>query len=313
MSQILRLSAAFKQWLERVDPYYTQRIILRKSVYLATLVTAINFIARPEVFAAYAFPIMLLASFYELPSFTTYRQKYRALVLSFMLAAIGCVLFYLMYPYKFYLLITAMAYYYAIYAYAHLWFPQFKPCILQTILVAALNMTVLPSASLQIGIDMFFCVTLGLLVTFFALKLHPNLYAHVWQRALQLYTLSVEHEIGHAINKLDTANFMHGITHLNTIRNYKHLLPRTRLINRMKMTLNIRNISFILTHLYYQDKNEAFWFEFQAQVRELRLALVASRPCQEPRWVDTLDKNEAYAQANLAQAIQQWNKICLMR
>ena len=64
-----------QNWLERVDPYYTQRIILRKGLYLAVWLTAINWLAKPDVFAAYAATPMLLAGIYDSPSFVSFREN----------------------------------------------------------------------------------------------------------------------------------------------------------------------------------------------------------------------------------------------
>jgi hypothetical protein len=311
MNILLRLKHSIALWLEKVDPYYTQRIILRKGLFLAVLMTAINWIAKPDVFGAYAVPAMLLAGFYELPSLNTYKQKDQALVFGFIVSGIGCVTFYLLFPFKFTLLFFALAHFTALYFFSDRYFPKFKPLVLQTIVVSAINMTILPAASLQIAIDMFFCVMLSLMVTFIAFKIHPNLYAKVWHRAFSYYLAAVVEEIGHAINKFDTHTFATGAAHLNVLRAYRRLLPRKLLLNITKTTVNIRNIQFALNHIYLKDKDEQFWYSFQKEVNTFRLAVIAKNSLNLPLTNKSeTDFTQNYVTESLRKSINNWNKIC---
>ena len=307
------ISLKFKRWLERVDPYYTQRIILRKGLYLAVWLTAINWLAKPDVFAAYAATPMLLAGFYESQSLISFREKEQALVFGFIVGGIGCVTFYLLFPFKFILMFFALAHFATLYFVCDRYYPKFKPFILQTIVVSALNMSTLPAGNLQIAIDMFFCVMLGLFVTFIAFKVHPNLYARVWQRGFTHYLSCVDAEIGHAINKLDTHTFVEGARHLNVIRAYRRLLPHNVLRNATKATTCIRNIQFALNHIYLKDKDVEFWSEFQHQLAEFHLAVAKQTPClvlainnHAPEFT------QDYVIRNLNKSILNWNKICAL-
>lgn len=307
------ISLKFKRWLERVDPYYTQRIILRKSLYLAVWLTAINWIAKPDVFAAYAATPMLLAGFYESQSLISFREKEQALVFGFIVGGIGCFTFYLLYPFKFTLMFFALAYFATLYFFCDRYYPKFKPFILQTIVVSALNISTLPAGNLQVAIDMFFCVMLSLFVTFTAFKVHPNLYARVWQRGFTHYLSCVDAEIGHAINKLDTHTFVEGARHLNVIRAYRRLLPHNVLRNATKATTCIRNIQFALNHIYLKDKDVQFWSEFQHQLAEFHLAVSKQTPClvlainnHAPEFT------QDYVISNLNKSILNWNKICAL-
>ena len=307
------ISLKFKRWLERVDPYYTQRIILRKSLYLAVWLTAINWIAKPDVFAAYAATPMLLAGFYESQSLISFREKEQALVFGFIVGGIGCFTFYLLYPFKFTLMFFALAHFATLYFFCDRYYPKFKPFILQTIVVSALNISTLPAGNLQIAIDMFFCVMLSLFVTFIAFKVHPNLYARVWQRGFTHYISCVDAEIGHAINKLDTHTFVEGARHLNVIRAYRRLLPHNVLRNATKATTCIRNIQFALNHIYLKDKDVEFWSEFQHQLAEFHLAVAKQTPCL----VLAINNNapeftQDYVIRNLNKSILNWNKICAL-
>lgn len=311
MNILSPLNHRFGHWLEKVDPYYTQRIILKKGLFLAVWLTAINALAKPDIFGAYAFPAMLLAPFYENPSFNTYKQKDLALVFAFIISGIGCVTFYLLFPFKFTLLFFALAHFSGLYFFCDRFYPRFKPLILQTIVVSALNMTILPAASLQIAIDMFFCVMLSLMVTFIAFKIHPNLYAKVWHRAFSYYLAAVEEEIAHAINKFDTHTFAKGAAHLNILRAYRRLLPRKLLLNITKTTVGIRNIQFALNHIYLKDKDEQFWYNFQKEVNTFRLAVIAKNSLD----LALTNKSETdftqnYVTESLRRSISNWNKIC---
>ncbi len=299
------------KWLEKVDPYYTQRIILHKGLYLATWLTAFNWIAKPDVFTAYCAAPMLLAGFYESPSFTSFAEKDKFLVSSFMLCGFGCVTFYLLFPYKFFLLFYAIGFFLVTHYLSNNFFPKLKPFIMTCIVGSALNMSTTPPASLQIAIDMFFCMMLSLMVTFVAFKLYPNPYRKVWHRAFILYVKSVNREITDVINRFETINFATGAGHLNIIRAYRRLLPKQNLLNFSKVVICIRNISFSLTYLLDEEKNEAFWFNFQQQLKIFISALENKKPCPPLVAINhTDDFDYLYANQNLAKAIRNWNKIC---
>ena len=311
MSTLAPLNHRFGRWLEKVDPYYTQRIILRKGLFLAVLLTAINTLAQPDVFGAFALPAMLLAPFYENQSFNTYKQKDLALVFGFIISGIGCVTFYLLFPFKFTLLFFALAHFSVVYFFCDRYYPKFKPLILQTIVVSALNMTIMPAASLQVAIDMFFCVMLSLMVTFIAFKIHPNLYVKVWHRAFSYYLAAVVEEIGHAINKFDTHTFATGAAHLNVLRAYRRLFPRKLLLNITKTTVGVRNIQFALNHIYLKDKDEQFWYNFQKEVNTFRLAVIAKNSLNiPPANKSETDFTQNYVTESLRKSISNWNKIC---
>lgn len=302
-----------KRWLEQVDPYYTQRIILRKGLFLAFWVTAINWLAKPDVFAAYAATIMLLAGIYESPSLSSYREKEQALVFSFVISGIGCVTFYLLFPFKFTLMFFALAHFAALYFFCDRYYPKFKPFMLQTIVVSALNMATLPAGNLQVAIDMFFCVMLGLFVTFLSFKFHPNLYARVWQRSFAHYLGCVVSEIGHALDKIDTHSFAEGARHLNIVRAYRRLLPRNVLLNITRSTIHIRNIQFALNHIYLKDKDDLFWSKFQQQMGEFHMAVLQKEPCliiAENNYASEFTQD--YVIEHLNKSILNWNKICAL-
>ena len=301
------------RWLEKVDPYYTQRIILHKGLYLAVWLTAFNWIAKPDLFTAYCSAPMLLAGFTESSTFTTFAEKDKFLVVAFVISGFGCITFYLLYPYKFFLLFYAIGFLLIMYHFSTRFFPKFKPFIMTAIVASAINMTTTPAASLQIGIDMFFCMMLSLLVTFIAFKVYPNPYRKVWHRAFILYVKCVEREITDVINRFETVNFATGAGHLNVIRAYRRLLPRQNLINFSKVVISIRNISFSLTQLLEEEKSEAFWFNFQHQLKIFILALEYKRPCPQLAF-DTNDRifDHQFANQNLASAIRHWNKICTL-
>ena len=46
MNILSQINHNVAHWLEKVDPYYTQRIILRKGLYLAVWLTAFNWLAN---------------------------------------------------------------------------------------------------------------------------------------------------------------------------------------------------------------------------------------------------------------------------
>ena len=297
-------------WLEEVDPYYTQRILLRKGLYLATWLTFINWIARPDAFTAYAMPPILLVALCETANLDTHKQKDTVLAFSFSLSAFTSATFYMLFPFKFYLLFFVLGYYFALYWLCDLFFAKFKPFIVQTIFVGALNLMTTPPASLQIAIDMVFCVCLSMMVTFVALKLHPNLYAEIWYRGFKHFISKIEDDIVSAINRTPLANFTKGVEHLNIIRSYRRLLPKKIMRNAVQVVVSVRNINFALTHIYLIEKNEGFWFNFKQQMHQLVLAIEEKRICQPIIFKYSQEANEKFAQQNLSRAIHTWNKLC---
>lgn len=280
-------------------------------LYLATWLTAFNWIARPDIFSAYCSAPMLLAGFYEAQTFTTFAEKDRFLVTSFVLCGFGCVTFYLLFPYKFFLLFYAVGFFLVTYYLSSNFFPKLKPFIMTCIVGSALNMSIKPAASVQLAIDMFFCMMLSLMVTFFAFKFYPNPYRKVWHRAFILYTKSVNQEITDVINRFETINFATGASHLNIIRAYRRLLPKQNLINLSKSVICIRNISLSLTYLLDEKKDEAFWFNFQQQLAIFIQALEEKKTCPQLAFnTKDSDFDHQYANQNLAKAIHNWNKIC---
>ncbi len=297
-------------WLEKVDPYYTQRIILRKGLYLAVWYTFVNWVAKPDMFSAYATPAALLLGAYENQVYNTYQNKDKYLVVSFLLAGVGCVCFYLLFPYKFTLLIFAVAFFLLMYFLADKYYPSFKARIMQVIMVSAMNMTVYPEANLQIAVDIFFCIMLSLMVAFVALKLHRNLYPEVWYRAYKLYLGSIDRELSEVISNHASGEFRQGATHLNIIRAFKHLQPKETLLNMVRTTVHIRDLSFAFMHITVDEESRTFWCNFQIQLRHYLAAVNKKEPCKPLLFDAPCDKSQEYANRNLRITVNNWNRLC---
>lgn len=298
-------------WLEKVDPYYTQRIILRKGLYLSVWLTIVNWLMTPDNFVAYATSAALLCGTYEAPVYTTFKEKDRYLVSAYLLAALGSVSFYLLFPYKFTLLIYAIAFFLASFFLAQKYFPLFKLSIMQVILVSALNMSVIPEANPQIALDTFFCIMLSLIVVFVALKMHTNLYRQVWLRAFKYYVRSLRNELLNILMKNPPDTSHYGVVHLNTIRAYRHLLPRKNLINIVRATNCMRGLAFTFTHITIDETDYAFWDKFQHKLSEFLSAIERLEKCKSLVFDEPINKSQEYANKSLERVVCNWNKVCI--
>lgn len=300
------------KWLDDVDPYYTQRIILHKGLYLATWLTFFNWIARPDIFTAYCATPMLLAGFIDAPALNTFREKDKFIVTTFMISGFGTVTFYLMYPFKFFFLFYAILFLLALHYFTTKYAPKIKPFIMTCIVASALNISTTPPGSIQIAYDMFFCVMLGLLVTFFAFKFYPNPYRRVWHKALVLYVGCVNQEITKALRHIDNDSFIAGVNHLNTIRLYRHLLPKQNLINFVKVIRSVRDISLALTHILQYDTDKDFWHTYQNHFTNFENALKTKQICKILEPITDTNFDHLYVHNKLNEAILNWNKICTL-
>lgn len=302
-----------KNWLEKVDPYYTQRLILHKALYIATLLAVVNWFATPDVFTAYALPAILLGGVYDSPSLTSIAEKKLVFIVTYLISAIASVTFYLLYSFKFTLMFFAIGYFSFFYLLSEKYLPKFKPFVLLTIVVAAFNMALLPAGSIQIAIDMFSCFMMSMVAMYVGLRTFPHkYYIQVWRRAFVLYIGVIYEEIGHAINKFDSDTFRNGATHLNTLRSYRRLIPRNMMYNSFRAIVAIRDIQFVLNHLFILDKDEEFWQSIREHLQLYKIAIINTRACELYLSIKNIeqDYSENYVVKKLNKSIKNWNQLC---
>lgn len=300
-------------WLEKVDPYYTQRLILHKALYIATLLAVVNWFATPDVFTAYALPAVLLGGVYDSPSLTNVADKKLIFIVTYLVSACASVMFYLLFSFKFTLMFFAIGYFSFFYLLSERYLPKFKPFVLLTIVVAAFNMGLSPAGTIQVAIDMFSCFMMSMVAMYIGLRTFPHkYYIQVWRRVFVLYLGVIIDEIGHAINKFDSDTVLHGTVHLNTLRSYRRLVPKNMMRDSMKVTVNIRNIQFVLNHLYLLDKDEEFWLEIRDHLKLYKYSIKNIQICTFYTPIKDIshDYSESYVVDKLNKSIKSWNKLC---
>lgn len=304
-------TSKLSNYIEKLDPYYTGRIILRKGIFLATLLTLVNWVFRPSVFNAYAIPAIFLTAYYEMPMFTTYKAKEQVLVISFILTGFSSIFFYLLFPFKFYLAFFAVLFYGITYFTCNHYYPVFKPLILPTVMISALTMNITPGGELQLAIDMFFCNMLSLLVCYLGLKLHPNLYHLVWLRAFKLYLAYVISKIDHFLNNQGNHDHALGIRQLNIMRIYRRLYSKKRLAPALRIGIALRNISQIINYVENKPKELGFWVNLEHDLVELHKSVCAKKKMALIAIPIDADFHLQRATKLLNIIIYNWNKLCL--
>lgn len=300
--------------LEKVDPYFTQRLIFYKSLYIATILTYVNWTCHlPLEFTAFMNPAAMIAPVYENATLTSYKDKKNIFVLLFTLAAIYSVIFYLVFPYKFTFMFTFIAGFAILYFGGEKFFPKAKPFAVLVIVVACMNMSNKPSLSLQVAIDMFAVIMLTMLVCYFSIITFPNHYFKVWKRAYGLYVNSIRNILIADLNYMNNNNFISGTNHMNTMRAYRRLLKKDMFIKATRAGFSMGNVFVSLSCMKVTSENREFWVSANEHLNMLYHAVRDNQ--QLPLFtvdVTTNNKTEIYFKREFNISINNWNKLCAM-
>ncbi|MDD3267466.1 MAG: hypothetical protein PHC75_09855, partial [Burkholderiales bacterium] len=127
-----------------------------------------------------------------------------------------------------------------------------------------------------------------------------------------LYIGVIVEEIGHAINKFDSDTVRYGTVHLNMLRSYRRMISKNMMRGSMKATVNLRNIQFVLNHLFLLDKDEEFWLSIRDHLKLYQHSIKNKQICLLYTTTKNIDHDysEVYVVDKLNKSIKSWNKLC---
>lgn len=300
--------------LEKVDPYFTQRLIFYKSLYIATVLAYVNWTCHvPYEFTAFMNPAAMLAPIYESAIFTSYKEKKHIFVLVFVLAAICSVIFYLTFPYKFTFMFVFACTFGLLYFGSEKYLPKAKPFVVLIIVVACMNMSNKPALALQVAIDIFSIIMLTMVVCYLCIITFPNNYFRVWKRAYGLYINAIRNILIADLNYMNSNNFISGTNHMNIMRSYRRLLKKDMFIKATRAGFSMGNVFVSLSCMKVTTNNREFWICANEHLNMLYHAVRDNQ--QLPLFtidVDTNNKTEIYFKKEFNISIANWNKLCTM-
>ncbi|MCW8419254.1 hypothetical protein OQJ18_01255 [Fluoribacter dumoffii] len=303
----------FKQWLDEVDPYSLQRITLYKCLFVATVEVYVYWLFQPVSFLAFFSPFFLL-SLYEAPVLSTYKEKEWLLIFIAIAVMLISVSFYLVYPFRgifffFSVFVFAVTYFYVL-----KYFYALKSLAMLLLATGAVVLSTEPPANLEVAYGFISSTALSMTFALICLRIFPNMYLIIWNKALQKFIQYLEKDIVSAINKTHENHTGEEILHLGMVRNYRRLLPKKYTMQTYRMGVNIRNIQHALDNLYYEAKNELFWYGVKNNLSLLRMNMNTYTPCGGPDSpIEPQTQLQHYIWECLQKAFAHWNKLCLLR
>lgn len=303
----------FKQWLEAHDPYGLQRIVLYKALFIATVGTYVYWLFLPASFQSF-FSFFLVLAFYESPALLTFAEKERLLIFMGIAIMLISVSFYLVYPFKgtfFFFSVAVLALtYFSVLKY----FYALKNLTMLLIVNGAIILSTEPQGNLQVAYSFISAIALAMTTTLICLRVLPNQYLHVWNKAVQKFIHCLEEDIHYAIKEEKNSVTEAEILHLGIARNYRKLLPKKYMMQAYRIATNLRNIQHSLDNLYYETKNELFWHGIKDNLQALRLKMPTYTPCELlPMPIAAETKLQHYIMHCLHQAFTHWNTLCSLQ
>ncbi|MFT4059353.1 MAG: hypothetical protein QM652_07375 [Legionella sp.] len=304
-------TSKFKQWLEEYDPYGLQRMALSKAVFVATIATYVYWIFLPVSLQSF-FASFLVVAFYESPALVSFAEKERLLIFITIALILISVSFYLVYPFKgtfffFSVFVLAVTYFTVInYFYA------LKNLTMLLIVNGTIILGAQPEGNWQVAYNLASSITLAMMTTFIALKIYPNHYLTIWNKAIQKFILCLEEDIESAINQ-ERKSLAQEITHIGMARNMRKLIAHKYRSQAYRVGINLRQIQQSLDIVYYETKNIPFWYAVKANLETLRLNMDHYIPCS-PLLVPIAPetKLQHYIINCLQQGFIHWNKLCYL-
>ncbi len=296
--------------MNQVDPYAIQRVALHKAIFIATILTFIYWFFRPENFLMFVAPLIVTA-WYEMPFLSSQKEKNETMVFIFTSVITTAISFYLIYPFKLVFPVYAIILFIILFSLIWTRRPKIRNVPMLIISIGALSLSIQPMASLQIGIGIFSSMILSMLVLLICLNLYPNVALIIWTRAMQHYIRCIEGDITATIEHLPLSSLSEEVQHVDIVRSYQTLLPKTCFSPAFKLYFNIRNIQFALNSIYYQEMNPLFWNAVKNHLQELRQHM--SIPLQIDFSTIVLNPSTPFQHlinTYLLTAIRHWNALC---
>lgn len=302
----------FNRWLDGIDPYALQRIMLYKCLLIATVGVYVYWLFQPQSFLAFFSPFFLIA-LYEAPALSTFKEKERVLIFIAVAIILISVSFYLIYPFRVFFFFFSVFVLTATYFYVLKYFYALKNLTMLLIATGAVVLSTEPSANLEVAYGFISSTALSSTMTLICLKFFPNLYLIPWSKALQKFIQCLEKDIDCAItqSKDNPTGIGTEIIHLGMVRNYRSLVPKKYMMPTYRISVNLRNIQHALDNVYYETKNELFWYGIKNNIHTLRVHMNSYSPCGEPKMsLEPKTQLQHYVTRCLHQTFIHWNRLC---
>ena len=251
--------STFNAHLEKVDPYYTQRIIFRKGLYIGVLALIFYLIFQPKEGYAYVVTPFLGFFIFELPAFNTYKKKYAALIFGYGSAIIFSSLFILLSPYRWLLFFTGLVCFFLFCYLTIKYLRMFKMIVIPFFLISIAFISTEPLGSLQAMKGVVFAMSLALFVVIIGYKTHQNLYLNVWYRALKISFKRMQKNLKHLLDDEHICYDPTVMLSINTMAEYKRIIPATNLLNVLRVVVNTRNLNMTIIYLRSVDIDKEYW------------------------------------------------------
>lgn len=303
----------FKQWLDEVDPYAIQRIALYKSLFIATVVVYVYWFFLPVSFMAFILPFFMV-SLYEMPILSSFRKKEQLLLFMSGAVILVSVSFYLVYPFRglfffFSLLLLATLYFFVL-----KYFYALKNVIMLTMATGTVVLGTQPLGNLHVAYGFASSTALSVITVLICLRIVPNHYLNIWNKALQKFIEYFEEDIENTLRQDKHPLIKEEIIHFEMVRNYQQLVGKKYMLPTYRVAVSIRNIQISLDNLYYEKKNEIFWHGVKQNLHTLRLNMDTYTPCGVPQMEFLPEtKLQWYVTNCLNRAFAHWNKLCDLR
>ncbi len=303
----------FKQWLDVVDPYAIQRIALYKALFLATILVYVYWLFLPVSLTTFIAPFFMM-SLYDIPGISSFKKKEQLLLFiggSMMFVSTS---FYLIYPFRVTFFFFSMGVLAGLYLLVLRYFYALKNLTMLTISTGAIVLTTDPPANLQVAYGLISSIALSITTALICLRIFPNHYLTIWNRALQKFIQYFEEDIENSIKHDRNKPIKEEIIHFEMVRHYQRLVGKKYILPTYRIAVYIRSIQLSLDNLYYEEKNEIFWFGIKNNLHRLRLNMAAYDPCDlEDLGMVPTTKLQQYVWGCLCRAFIHWNKLCALR
>lgn len=300
-------------YLDRLDPYYTQRLLLHKSLFVATVFVYISWMFHLQnYYTSFMYPIALLGNIYESTQFTSYHEKRKAFVVTFCIAALAALVFYLTFQFKVIFMFVFLGTFTLLYFGYSRFFPSAKPFIVVTLVVACMNMSLKPAGALYVAKGVFSLILFAMMIGYVCILIFPNYYHKVWIRAYRLYINAIRDVLIADINGADNKSFIAGTTHMNMMRSYRRLLKKKAFYKATRAGFAIGNVFALMCCLEVNKKNKEFWISANEYLRHLSIAIKKREQVVlfSTKELDSSDKIELYFVENLNKSVKNWNALC---
>ncbi len=216
--------STFTNYLNRIDPYYTQRIIFRQCLFLSVWYMIFYNLLRPSATAAFFYTPIMLITIFIFPAYLTFREKYFWLITGFIITAMISATFSALYLYKGTFVFGGVAIFLLLnYIIIKKYF-KLRAFIGYMMSAAAISAPISPIGDLVTIKAIVFAIIASMFIMVFGLLIHKNLYVHVWHSALKRYTEVIEVNFKLLLNNQNVIYSKESVRHLTMMFEYKRLI-----------------------------------------------------------------------------------------